>query len=218
MRILSGRFDELAEQLKHLESTQTKRYSEYSGNYRHIEQDLMLNWSVKVRNLLSKACGKDSEHYVSFCLAEEPQSYEDNVDRLNRMKAVFLAAQEDFNGGFLNSVHNLIQAELADDELDQARVLIDAGYIAAAAVVAGVVLETTLRTLSIRRGIPIGSIDKMNADLAKAGQYNTLVQKRVTALAAVRNSAAHGKSQEYSVEDVAAFITEVERFVEVQLS
>lgn len=218
MRILSGRFDELYQQLKQLESTETKKYSEYRGNYRHIEQDLILNWSVKVRNLLSNACGKDSEHYISFGLAEEPQSYEDNVDRLNRMKAVFLAAQEDFNGGYFNSVRNLIQAELADDELDQARVLFEAGYIAAAAVVAGVVLETTLRTLSIRRGIPIGSIDKMNADLAKAGQYNTLVQKRVTALAAVRNSAAHGKSQEYSAEDVAAFIAEIERFVGDQLS
>ena len=218
MRILSQRFEELSGQLKQLETTEIKKYSEYSGNYRHIEPDLMLNWSVKTRNLLSSACGKDSEHYISFCLAEEPQSYEDNVDRLKRMKAVFLAAEEDFNGGYLNSVRNLIQAELASDELDQARLLFDAGYGAAAAVVAGVVLETTLRTLSIRHSIPVGSMDKMNADLAKAGQYNTLVQKRVTALAAVRNSAAHGKLQEYSAEDVRTLIAEVERFLVDQLS
>lgn len=218
MRIFSQRFEELSEQLKQLESTETKKYSEYVGSYRHIDPDLILNWGVKIRNLLSNACGKDSEHYISFCLAEEPQSYENNVDRLKRMKAVFLAAQEDFNGGYLNSVRNLIQAELAGDELDQARVLFDAGYISAAAVVAGVVLETTLRTLSTRCNLPVGSMDRMNADLAKAGQYNMLVQKRITALAAVRNSAAHGKSEEYSAEDVGALITEIERFVGAQLT
>jgi hypothetical protein len=125
---------------------------------------------------------------------------------------------EDFNGGYLNSFQNLVQAELASDEMDQARELFKAGYAAAAAVIAGVVLETTLRTLSVRRGIAIGSMDRMNSDLAKAGQYNTLVQKRVTALAAVRNSAAHGKTDEYDADDVKNLIVEVERFVGDMLS
>jgi hypothetical protein len=54
----------------------------------------------------------------------------------------------------------------------------------AAAVIAGTVLETALRQLCL---------DRMNADLAKAGVYNSLMQKRITALAAIRNRAAHGK-------------------------
>jgi hypothetical protein len=52
----------------------------------------------------------------------------------------------------------------------------------------------------------------MNADLAKAGAYNSLVQKRITALAAIRNSAAHGRPQDFTKDDVAAMITDVERF------
>ena len=53
----------------------------------------------------------------------------------------------------------------------------------------------------------------MNADLAKAGVYNSLMQKRITALAAIRNSAAHGKPNEFTRDDVSAMIRDVERFV-----
>ena len=58
----------------------------------------------------------------------------------------------------------------------------------------------------------------MNADLAKAGQYNSLVQKRITALAAIRNSAAHGNSAEFDDRDVQSMIEEVEKLVADWLS
>jgi hypothetical protein len=213
VRLFEKRFDELSAQIKQVEASETQKHSEYTGRYREVDDELLLNWSVKAKSLISSACGKDSEHYVAFVKAEEAQSYEDNVARLRRIKAVFMAAMEDFNGGYLNTVRNLIQAELASDEIDQAKELLTAGYFAAAAVVGGVVLETTLRTLCARRGISTASIDRMNADLAKSGEYNTLVQKRITALAAVRNSAAHGKIAEYESDDVKNLISEVERFV-----
>ena len=57
----------------------------------------------------------------------------------------------------------------------------------------------------------------MNDDLAKAGAYNSLVQKRITALAAIRNSAAHGKPDEFSEKDVTDMISQVRAFVEDQL-
>ena len=219
MRVFVKRFEELSEQLKKIESSQTSRYNEFSGRSSpYIEYHAILNWAVKARSLIAGACGKESEHYAAFEKADEVQSFDTNVDRLNRIKAVFLAAKEDFEGGYLNSVRNLVQSELAGDELDQARQLFSSGYTAAAGVVAGVVLETTLRTLSARHGLPAASMDRMNAELAKAGQYNTLVQKRITSMSAVRNSAAHGKVQDYTADDVKNLISETERFVGDMLS
>ena len=87
----------------------------------------------------------------------------------------------------------------------------------AAAVIAGVVLETTIRQLCDDEGIAHGKLDKMNADLTKAGRYSSLVQKQVTALAAIRNSAAHGKTDEYNRGDVERMITDVARFVREHL-
>lgn len=218
MKIFTQRFHELAEQLKQVESTEMRKHSQFDqSSYQHIAEDLILNWVVKARNLIASVCGKDSEHYISLLEAEKPRSYEDNPSRLKRLRAVFLAAKEDFEGGYLNSIRNLVHAELAGNELDQATELLTSGYSAAAAVVAGVVLETTLRTLCVNRALPLGSMDRMNAELAKAGEYNALVQKRIVSLAAVRNSAAHGKTGEYTSGDVNSMIVEIERFVAERL-
>jgi len=51
------------------------------------------------------------------------------------------------------------------------------GYKLAAAIIAGVVLETTLRDLCTRAGIGHGKLDKMNADLSKMGIYNNFNKK-----------------------------------------
>ena len=53
----------------------------------------------------------------------------------------------------------------------------------------------------------------MNADLAKKGIYNKLQQKRITTLADIRNSAAHGKEDEFTHDDVNNMIREVEQFL-----
>jgi hypothetical protein len=210
---LKKRFHELAAQAESLAATKQTKHSSHSGSYEQVDPDFLLGWCVKTKNLLSIACGQESEHFKAFIEAEEPQSYESNPAQFNRARAVFLAAKEDFEGGYLNSLRNLVEAEVFSTELEQARELLDAGYRAPAAVICGVVLETNIRRLCSARSVPIGKLDKMNADLAKAGQYNALVQKRITALAAIRNSAAHGNETEFGKADVKAMIEEVERLV-----
>ncbi len=218
VNVLKKRFAELAAQLEQVEATRRSDSNQFS-NGTYIDSELFLNWCVKVRSLIANSCGRESEHFTSFVAAEKPTSNRDtNWYILKRVKAVFLAAREDFEGGYLTSIRNLVHAELAGSELEQATELFQAGYIAASAVVAGVVLETALRTLCDRHGIAHGKLDKMNADLAKAGQYNTLVQKQITALAAIRNSAAHGKTEEFQRADVESMLKEVERFVRDALS
>ena len=53
----------------------------------------------------------------------------------------------------------------------------------------------------------------MNEDLVKAAVYNPNKKKRITALAGIRNSAAHGHSEEFEPSDVKAMIEEIERFL-----
>ena len=58
----------------------------------------------------------------------------------------------------------------------------------------------------------------MNVELAKTGIYNKLVQKKVTALADLRNKAAHGEWTEFTDKDVEDMIRDVRRFMEDYLS
>jgi len=53
----------------------------------------------------------------------------------------------------------------------------------------------------------------MNADLTKAGVYNLLAQKRITAMADIRNNAAHGNPGQFKPDDVKDMIAYVEGFL-----
>jgi hypothetical protein len=111
----------------------------------------------------------------------------------------------------------LIEAEVFGDFLEQAEHLLKNGYYGPAAVITGCVLEDGLRKLCQRNNVSLpakATIDPMNVELAKAGIYNTLSQKRITALADIRNKAAHGKWSEFNDEDVRQMISQVRSFME----
>jgi hypothetical protein len=217
LKKLSTRFDQLFAEIPAMVSTIAQRRGDF-GSYTEMDDESALTWKVKVKNLLVATCGKESQHYLEFIEAEKVNSYESSSDAFKRMKSVFIAAMDDYKGGYLTSIKNLIQADVFDSELEQAEELLSNGYKLASAVIAGVVLETALRDLCGRESISTGKLDKMNADLTKAGIYNKLQQKRITALADIRNSAAHGKPDEFSEGDVTTMIRDIEQFLAVQLA
>ena len=51
------------------------------------------------------------------------------------------------------------------------------------------------------------------ADLAKAGTYHLLVQKRITAIADIRNNAAHGHPERFTAKEVEDMISYIEGFL-----
>lgn len=210
---LSRRFAELEQQLEAIGSTHHTTHSEMFGTTEKVDSDALSEWQVKAKNLLVKACGADSEHYKEFVKTEKPVGYDSSFSIYKRVRSVFRAAKEDFEGGYLCSVKSLVQAEVFNSELEQATELLSKGYKLAAAVIAGVVLETGIREICDRHSITHAILDKMNSDLAQKGVYNKLQQKRITALADIRNSAAHGKPEEFSDEDVSAMIRDVESFL-----
>jgi hypothetical protein len=63
----------------------------------------------------------------------------------------------------------------------------------------------------------VGKLDKMNADLAKADTYHLLVQKRITAIADIRNNAAHGHPEHFTAKDVEDMISYIEGFLAAHL-
>jgi len=216
-KLFGKRFSELESQILALEATKTIKHSDMMGSYPSIDANELLNWVVKAKSLLSNVCGEKSHHMMVFIEAEKPLAYSNNFETLQRVKAVFLAAKEDYEGGYLNTVRNLVQAEVFGSELEQAVELLHAGYASAAAVISGVVLETTIRNLCTDHDITHGKLDKMNADLAKAGVYNSLQQKRITAMAGIRNAAAHGDTAKFNPGDVKGMIDDVERFLAITL-
>ncbi|EPF0083668.1 hypothetical protein ACSN2W_004595 [Vibrio parahaemolyticus] len=209
---LAQRFHELQDQLDTIEATKHMVDGLY-GSVPRVNDELLTSWKVKVKNLLVTACGEQSQHFIAFVKGEDYRTMESNYDVKKRIGAIFEAAKEDFEGGYLTSLKQLVQAEVFESELEQAQELLDNGYKLASAVIAGVVLETALRDLCTSNKIAHGKLDTMNSQLAKAGIYNKLQQKQITAIADIRNSAAHGKPELFSEQDVKNMIRDIESFL-----
>lgn len=216
--MIAKRFVELENQLDEIRASKTIRTLSHTGSsYEHIESDRVLNWSVKVKALFERLGLEAASQLKAFIAAEKYQTMESEANRLKRLAAIFLATKEDFEGGYLVSYRRLVQAEVFSNELEQAEELFGNGYATAAAVIAGVVLETALRDLCTAAGIEHGSMNRMNDDLSKAGAYNANQKKQIISLAAIRNSAAHGKPEEFSKDQVRGMIDDVQRFLTAQL-
>lgn len=183
------------------------------SDYR-VDTQLGEQWATSAQSFLRRVFGETSVHCQKFV---EVAGGFIAASEAVRGQGILRAAAEDLEGGYLFSLRQLVQAELLDDFLEQAEYLLASDYYQAAAVVAGCVLEDTLRNLCKRHSLLFTGrpkLDKMNADLAKAGVYSKLVQKRITMLADLRNKAAHGEWDSFQNEDVTEMVKSVRRLAE----
>jgi hypothetical protein len=183
-----------------------------------VDTGLAHQWGTSSLNLLSRVFGTNSVHYTNF-QAKLPKFH--NYSPVVEALGILRAAKEDYEQDLLFDTRTLIEAEVFDDFLEQAEHLLGSGYYQPAAVVIGSVLEDGLRKLCAKHEIPLAAkpkLDAMNADLAKRGVYNKLTQKRVTALADVRNKAAHGEWDQFTGEDVENLLRDVRQFMETHFA
>jgi predicted nucleotide-binding protein len=90
------RFRELEERLKSLELTKTIKTTSY-GTSTTVDQNALLEWGIKVKNLINQACDKKTTYFDDFLKAEQiKNSYMGNMTRFNAMKSVFKATKEDY--------------------------------------------------------------------------------------------------------------------------
>jgi len=198
--LVEKRFRELEQKADTILANKQFAFRHQGKEHYKIDSAAFEAWATSVLNLLQKIFGEDSVHYRNFNdhYSRSPEFESD----FKMCEAVFLAAKEDYEGGYLFNVRGLIKAEVFDDILEQASELLSAGYKDPACVVVGVALETTLKELCTRNSIPHNKLDRMNTDLCKAGIYNLGMQKQVTAWAERRNKAAHGDWSAYTEADV----------------
>lgn len=143
---------------------------------------------------------------------------------VERAYGILWALQRILDGDLLRSTRALVAGEVFTDLLDMAQHLHEEGYKLAAAVVVGASLEAHLRRLCVKAGIDTEYADKkgstkpkksetLNAELCKAGVYQTADQKQVTAWLAVRNDAAHGHDSRVDAGKVEFMVGGVRLFI-----
>jgi len=212
-----GRLSELIERGLEIEKTKERPPPNCIGFDSTVDGQMANQWHASANSLLAKALGRDSEHFKLFeacCINGVTYS------PLHQGIGILNAAKEDYEHGYMQDVRVLVAAEMFSNLLDQASELLEAGYHGPAAVLSGAILENNLRKLCNIHEIELPAnpkIEFMNAQLAKVNVFNKLTQKRITAIADVRNSAAHGKWDEFTKEDVKDMIKWITGFTETYL-
>jgi len=207
------------------EEISVQSYENTNGfmNFSQEANDLYTQWLVSSKSLLKLICDdKKAIHYELFIAAENKvHSFETPPLILKRLISILKATFDDMNSGCLTSYKQLIQADVFDSELEQAKHFLDSGYKVASAVTAGVVLETAIKELAKNNEIDIyqdGStkpkkLDGLNSELKNANVYNALQYKQILTLAHIRNKAAHGEVEEFNENDVQNMIRDIESFL-----
>ena len=130
------------------------------------------------------------------------------------------AAKDEVLGGWSKTATGIVSAEIFSDFLEMAEHLLDSGYKDAAAVMVGGMLEEHLRQLCRKHSIPVSSpastkpkaAGNLNAELAGEKAYSKIDEKMVTSWLGLRNSAAHGKYDEYTGDQVQLMLDGVGNF------
>jgi uncharacterized protein (DUF2164 family) len=141
-------------------------------------------------------------------------------DRILSMAGLLRALRYDYANGYLQTVQELVHADMFANFLDMAAYLHDQGFKDAAAVIGGGVLEQHLRELCEKNGIKTlddnqkpRKAEILNQDLRSQDIYNLLEQKSVTAWLDLRNSAAHGKYDQYDARQVQDLMNGIREFM-----
>lgn len=197
------KFDELIKRAK-------KACEEFQASSdRTIRGDTYYELRVSAINLLARLTS-DETIYVQELRNMNPNAF--------AIKGVLQAAREDYLQGFMADHRLLISAEIFDDLLVQAEVLLEYDYKDAAAVLVRAVLEDGLRKLCRANDVPVerrDTIQQLNEKLHRHGVsgYSLLHHKEIVAKAEIGNCAAHARFDSYTKQDVEAFLEYVRRFL-----
>ena len=195
--------------------------TEYSRSQYHILVDSALFAGFRAASLsfLHKLFEPDHifcSEFNSKVHFQSPGCVKDGIHILNAVK-------KELEGGWVFELKDLVTAEIFTDFLEMAEYFLSEGYKDPAAVIIGGVLEEHLRQLCQKNGVPITTTkgkkevtvkaNQLNQDLVKAGQYNKLEMKYVTAWLDLRNNAAHGNYNEYDKPQVEEMLQGVMDFI-----
>ena len=200
------RLDELLERAKSFLPPRDEPESPWPRQPVRFSAPMSEMWRFLISSLqtVGSACGKDSPHLRELERCREGFVRDKHLD-LDSCAGALAAARDDLDAGMLADLQQLVRAEAFGDLLESAVHLHEAEHYIPAVAVAGAVLESSLRTLALSKGVPWNgesSISKLNVALCGAKVYDKVLFGEIEAWGKLRNQVDHGHFK--SVDEVDA--------------
>ena len=189
------------------------RYTSDISRQEFVDAAAFREWRVGCVAFLREALGVESPYTKEF----EFNCDSPYLSAVARGQAVLRAAREYMEFGPVARVEELVAAEIFTDLLGIAHRLVRQGRIAAGITVGCSVLEDVMRRSARHRRIAIrenvDELPELNAKMAQAGVYNSVLQKRIDEWAAMRMRAETGDVPTDSQADAERLLKGVRDFV-----
>lgn len=210
--------DTFARRFVELEKSYSSIPYDLYGSVRYVPNGQWHRWATSVQSLILAVFGESSPHYRNFVSAyKKCTGSESEVEAL---RAVFLSAKEDFEGGYVFDVDLRVSGEVFGDFVALARQSLAEGYKDVAAVLACAALEDALKRYASAKGLAV-------SDKSMQEVVNSLKSKRLVAgaqkslldtMPRIRNFALHADWDKISEPDVSSVIGFVEQFLLTKFS
>jgi hypothetical protein len=129
--------------------------------------------------------------------------------RLQAQVQIIESLQSRFESSLFD-IHQLVQADLFDSELDGSRALLKQGFLRAAGVITGVVLEKHLHEVCRNHSVAVKkkspTIGDLNDSLKEAGVLDIPAWRSIQRLGDLRNLCGHNREREPSPDEVSELI------------
>ena len=196
-----------------LEAASTKVRFNQIKQYTFIEDQSWQKWATNVLNLLQQVFGVQSVHYQNFrCIYNKPSH---GKSEFNAAFGVFLAAKEDYEGGYLFSLESTISGEIFGDFIALARHSINEGYKDVAAVLACAALEDALKNIAVKYGLEVGNkpMKEVVSALKSIGLVGGAQKSLLNTMPKIRDYAMHANWEKIKPEDVSSVIGFIEQLL-----
>lgn len=188
----------------------------FIGHNNLDDKTALLSWLTRVENILKNVFTDESPHFLRFLEYRDPgvrYSYE-----VHAILGILSGAKDDLEHGFLIGQEFIVAGIVFDSILEEAKFLNEKSFKDPAAVLARVVLEQTLKEIAEEIGIEADNkASVINNELRKAGRYSQPQWRQIQAWLDIGNSAAHGKFEEFTAEDVTNAIEGITKFLANEL-
>lgn len=204
----SRRFNELADAFSKLPFHANDGFSG-----QHVKEGDWKRWATSAQNLIQAVFGDGSPHYVNFLGAYTKCVGWDH--EVLALRGVFLAAKDDFDGGYVFNVDLRVSGEVFGDFVVLAKEALANGHKDVAAVLACAALEDALKRFAAANGIGVDGVtmqEVVNVLKGKglvAGAQKSLLDT----MPRIRNHALHADWGKLSEPDVNSVIGFVEQFL-----
>jgi hypothetical protein len=219
--MMNPKYARYAERLRELigegiKVAQLEKPSSVGSFIQNADKAQVLSWLTKGRNIIEIALGNQSPHLRHFDNLI-PKSGISNIvyaREVYNFIGVLTAALDDLENGYLLGQEFFIASEVFDSIMEQARYLLQNNYKDPAAVLARVVLEDSLKRIARVEGIDENQkASIINDELKKKSRFSQPQWRFIQGWLDIGNSAAHGKFDQYTQDDVVKMIDDVERFL-----